>query len=218
VRKWSNICLLVCAVVALSVVESLPVVANRLAQLKQGEALWNERYGKRLALAAYLMPYDPTYQMELAIHYRALIERTGDAALYMTMIAHAYERAVWLNPYEEEAAVQLARFFHVTGDYASLIHSLEGSLAYIPMSSVLHAWLVRAYIRGGHYERALERLQELTELMPANASVHAQMETLYEMLGEYRAALREAYYVVQKNPTALEMWDKIQYLKLRVVY
>ncbi len=218
VRKWANICLLVCAVVVLSIVESLPVVANRLARLNRGEALWSENYGKRLALAAYLMPYDPTYQMKLAIHYHALIEHTGEAAVYMPWIAHAYERAAELNPYEEEPAVQLARFFHVTGDYLSTIHSLEGSLVYLPMSPELHAWLIRAYIEAGHYERALEGLQQLSVLIPANASVHAKMEALYERLGEYRAALRQAYYVLQKNPADVEMWDKIRYLKLRVAY
>jgi tetratricopeptide (TPR) repeat protein len=218
VRKWANICLLVCAVVVLSIVESLPVVANRFARLNRGEALWSENYGKRLAFAAYLMPYDPTYQMKLAIHYHALIEHTGEAAVYMPWIAHAYERAAELNPYKEEPAVQLARFFHVTGDYLSTIHSLEGSLVYLPMSPELHAWLIRAYIEAGHYERALEGLQQLSVLIPANASVHAKMEALYEKLGEYRAALRQAYYVLQKNPADVEMWDKIRYLKLRVAY
>lgn len=218
VRKWTNIGLLATAVVALSLVESLPVIANRLVRLNQGEPLWSENYGRRLALATNLMPYDPTYQMKRAIHYRVLMEHTGDAAAYLPLVAHAYVRSVELNPYDEESAVQLARVFYAAGDYPSTIQSLEESLAYQPMSPVLHSWLIRAYIEAGDYESALERLQQLSVITPANASVHIKMEALYEQLGEYRAALRQAYYVLQKDPTAAEIWQKIQYLKLRVAY
>jgi Flp pilus assembly protein TadD len=218
VRMWVNICLLVGAVTVLTMVEVLPAAANRLAQRRQGEALWSKQYGKRLAWASYLMPYDPSYQMKRALHYRALMEQEGQAAIYMPLIAHAYERAVELDPYEEEAAVQLARFYLVTGDYLSMINTLESSLAYLPMSPVLYAWMAKACIKAGHYEKALEALEQLSLLVPANAAVHATMEALYERLGEYREALSQAYYVLQKNPSSVEMWDKIRYLKLRVTH
>jgi tetratricopeptide (TPR) repeat protein len=114
------------------------------------------------------------------------------------------ERAVQLDPTNENAVALLASLYRQGGQTAKAVTLLQTSLVKLPKSVDLHQVLAALYIAQGDKALAEEQLKIVTTIRPAELALRYQLALFYAKDKRLDAAERELQAGIAANPDSDE--------------
>ena len=178
--------------------ESTPFLADRLSKISNLGDLGTRSYGRRIDLAAFLMPYYPEIHLNRAKHLRSLHSEESKGVVFR--IEGAYLSAIGLNRYKERNYLEYAHFLDLVKDYGSMVSILEQGAGYCPGSVDIKMLLASGYLKTGKRKECLDLLNTLKRVYPIDYATHRRVGKLYSELGSLRAAREADLHAMQTMP------------------
>jgi len=185
-------------ILVVTILESTPALAIRLAHYGQAQELGTRGLDFRLRIARFLAPYHPDIHLTHAKHLRSRISEKNKGLIWT--VEFSYLRAIRQNRYNENAYLEYAHFLDLAEDYGSLVSNLEKGRRFCPGSAELNILLFRAYMKMGRRKEALDALDWLKRFYPLDYATHERLGNYYREAGSPGSSQEASLLAVQVQP------------------
>lgn len=218
-RKVLPVALVALLVIGLTVAESLPYLAARMARVRPGETVASDTYLERLERSAELFPFssDVWAQIGETLRQRAStpleILRLG----YAQRIETSYLRAISANPYRPQYYWDLYQLYRDTNNPYSALETMKLAVRNNPNDLRSRLLLVRELEREGSLALASYHVkQAVTRIAPDQVELYLRLAELYEQRGMRDKARRWLQYARQVVPDTPEAQARLKWLTDRL--